>query len=62
MRVNPGLKSRFSETLHFPDFSPSDAAQLLRMQLQREYGLGLAPEAEEALEALMARVGHSWWS
>lgn len=56
MAVNPGLKSRFSTRLHFPDFSPEDAAQLLVLTLQREYSLELGPEAEGALMGLAQQV------
>jgi len=45
LTVNPGLKSRFSERLLFPDFSVDDAVQLLKMQLDKSYGLELSPEA-----------------
>ncbi|KAG2492324.1 hypothetical protein HYH03_009275 [Edaphochlamys debaryana] len=47
MAVNPGLKSRFSQLLHFPDFTAPDAAALLRQQLGRD-GLELAAEVTQA--------------
>ncbi|GFR50032.1 hypothetical protein Agub_g12193 [Astrephomene gubernaculifera] len=56
MRVNPGLKSRFSQRLHFPDFTPADAASLLRLQLRRDYGMELAAEAEAQLEGMAAEL------
>ncbi|KXZ51992.1 hypothetical protein GPECTOR_10g1014 [Gonium pectorale] len=56
MSVNPGLKSRFSQRLHFPDFSAADAAALLRLQLRKEYGLELVAEAEAGLEGLAAEL------
>eukprot|EP00198_Chlamydomonas_reinhardtii_P002822 XP_001692158.1 predicted protein [Chlamydomonas reinhardtii] len=52
MSVNPGLKSRFSQRLHFPDFTPADAAQLLVLQLRKEYGLELGGGAVEALPGM----------
>ncbi|KAG2423774.1 hypothetical protein HXX76_015050 [Chlamydomonas incerta] len=52
MSVNPGLKSRFSQRLHFPDFSPADAAQLLALQLRKEYGLELGGDAAAALPGM----------
>lgn len=55
MAVNPGLKSRFSEKLHFRDFSAEEACQLLRGQLRRD-SLQLAADAEAALPGLMQQV------
>ena len=57
LEVNPGLKSRFSQRLFFPDFTVKDAVQLYRKRLDQEYGLGLTPGAEEALPGLMVQVG-----
>jgi hypothetical protein len=57
MSANPGLKSRFSEKLHFPDFDAADAAELLRSRLLRDCGLGLDGEAEAALPGLTDKVG-----
>jgi hypothetical protein len=51
-----GLKSRFSEKLHFPDFTVEDTVQLVRQRLVREYDLTLAPDAEAALPQLAAQV------
>ncbi|PNH08303.1 NFX1-type zinc finger-containing protein 1 [Tetrabaena socialis] len=56
MTVNPGLKSRFSQRLHFPDFTPADAASLLRLQLRKEYGLELERTADAALEGLAGEL------
>ncbi|KAG2495742.1 hypothetical protein HYH03_006339 [Edaphochlamys debaryana] len=56
MAVNPGLKSRFSQVLHFPDFSAEDAAALLRQQLGRD-GLELAAEVtQEALVGMAQQL------
>lgn len=58
LAVNPGLKSRFSERLVFPDFSVADAVQLLVLQLTgKQYGLELSPEAQQQLPGLMQEVG-----
>jgi hypothetical protein len=59
MGVNPGLKSRFSQRLHFPDFSPADAAQLLALQLRKEYALELDAGAAEALPGMAEQVRSS---
>jgi hypothetical protein len=63
LAVNPGLKSRFSERLVFPDFSVADAVQLLQLQLAKE-GPELDPGAQTALPGLMEKVGGKWlcWS
>ncbi len=55
--MNPGLKSRFSQRLFFPDFSVADAVQLYRMQLDKEYDMVLSPAADAALPGLMEQVG-----
>jgi hypothetical protein len=59
MAVNPGLKSRFSQRLHFPDFSAEDAATLLRMQLRKEYGMELTEAAQRELPAMAQQVRRS---
>jgi hypothetical protein len=57
LAVNPGLKSRFSERLVFPDFSVEDAVQLLVMQLTgKQYGLELSADAQQQLPGLMQKV------
>jgi hypothetical protein len=56
MVVNPGLKSRFSEKLHFPDFSVDDAGHLLLLELGKQYDLRLSPAAERELPQLMHQV------
>lgn len=63
LAVNPGLKSRFSERLVFPDFSAEDAVQLLRQDLERTSGLELSTEAMQQLPDLMQQaswVMHCW--
>jgi hypothetical protein len=61
LRVNPGLKSRFSEKLHFPDFTPEDACKLLQLELGRQYELELSPEALEQLPTLMQQASLEDW-
>ena len=56
MTVNPGLRSRFSQKIFFPDFNCEDACQLLKLQLRREYELALSPDAATLLPGLMQRV------
>lgn len=57
LAVNPGLKSRFSQRLVFPDFSVDDAVQLLLQQLTgKGYGLELSVGAQQQLPGLMQQV------
>lgn len=50
IEANPGLKSRFSRYLHFPDYEPQDLLAIFEKYV-REGGYRLAPEArEKALE------------
>eukprot|EP00884_Botryococcus_braunii_P010997 jgi/Botrbrau1/1989/Bobra.0052s0031.1 len=51
--VNPGLKSRVSQKLHFPDFSVDDACKLLRILLKDD-DLSLSADAAKALESQMS--------
>ena len=60
LRVNPGLKSRFSEKLHLPDFTPEDACELMQLELGRGYELELSPQALEQLPMLMHQVSMQW--
>lgn len=55
MAVNPGLKSRFSEKLHFPDFGSEDACKMFRTQLSK-YGMDMSEEIKAHLPALMDEV------
>ncbi|GFH10324.1 uncharacterized protein HaLaN_05615, partial [Haematococcus lacustris] len=52
----PGLQSRFSERLHFPDFSCKDACSLLRKQVETKHGLELDPQALTGLPDLMQQL------
>lgn len=56
LSVNPGLKSRFSERLAFPDFTAKDAVQLLKQQLGSQYSLEMSAEADARLPGLMQQV------
>jgi hypothetical protein len=56
LAVNPGLKSRFSERLVFPDFDAEDAVKLLKMQLDKSYGLEISTAAAAGLPGLMQKV------
>eukprot|EP00775_Hariotina_reticulata_P004272 gene4272-4525_t len=56
LAVNPGLKSRFSERLTFPDFDKEDAVKLLKMQLDKSYGLEMSTAAAADLPVLMQKL------
>ncbi|GAA4128316.1 AAA family ATPase [Actinomadura keratinilytica] len=48
--ANPGLKSRISRTIEFPDYSPSELVEIVRRTADR-YGFRLADATREALLA-----------
>ena len=56
MSCNPGLKSRFSERLHFPDFTADDTVAMLRTLLLKEYSLEMDVEAADALPNLANQI------
>jgi hypothetical protein len=56
MKAAPGLKSRFSQKLHFPDFTPEAAVALVVAQCRKGLGLELDERAAEVLPALTAEV------
>lgn len=56
MEANPGLASRFPETLHFPNFGVDDCCRLFQSSLKREFGTDLAPDAESALQELLPPI------
>lgn len=56
MAANPGLKSRFSEKLHFPDFTQEAATKLLLGKLSRDYALEPEQAAMERLPGLMDQL------
>ncbi len=60
MGANRGLKSRFSQRLHFPNFGPNDAATLLASKLGTEYGLEMGADAKAGVRGLMKRVRTTW--
>jgi hypothetical protein len=48
---NPGLESRFTNFLNFPDYSAEELAEIFR-RMAAASGLVCAPEAEEKVQAL----------
>lgn len=56
MQCNPGLRSRFSEILHFSDLSVEHAETLFRLRLQLEYGLELSEPAGIELYSMVQKV------
>lgn len=58
LHSNPGLSSRFPETIRFPDYSPEELGQILRLFVQ-DAGYRLAPDAERrAGEVIRERWEH----
>ncbi len=56
---NPGLRSRFPITIHFPDYSPAELAAIgVGMWRERQYEL--SPDAQIYLERLLLR--HDWFA
>lgn len=49
IKANPGLKSRFQKTLHFPDYSAQDLYQVF-IKLCKENDYKLSPEASDYLK------------
>lgn len=56
MESNPGLASRFPETLHFPNFGVDDCCHLFKSVLKRGYSTELAPGAAEVLRELLPPI------
>lgn len=56
MEANPGLASRFPETLHFPNFSVDDCCRLLDSSLKNGFSTELAPDAATALRELLPPI------
>jgi hypothetical protein len=55
LKSNPGLGSRFSNEIAFPDWGVPEALQMLRLKLGKE-DMALHPAAEAQLEALTAKL------
>ncbi|MEW5300661.1 MAG: hypothetical protein WDW36_003575 [Sanguina aurantia] len=55
MQANPGLKSRFSEKLRFPDFGCADACKLFERQIDTR-GLDMTEETRAGLPWLMDQL------
>lgn len=53
MGSNPGLASRFPETIHFENFGVDDSCRLLESSLKKTFGTELAPEAAAELRELV---------
>lgn len=52
--ANPGLQSRFSRTINFPDYSAEDLEKIFRLNLDK-FKYVMTPEAEVALKRLLER-------
>lgn len=60
MEANPGLASRFPETLHFPNFLVDDCCRMLEAGLRRDFSTELAPDAAESLGELLTPLVEVW--
>uniref|UniRef100_A0A7S0VPX4 AAA+ ATPase domain-containing protein n=1 Tax=Hemiselmis tepida TaxID=464990 RepID=A0A7S0VPX4_9CRYP len=58
LNVNQGLRSRFSEKLHFRDISPETACDMFETKLKQNHGLALdlPPEGAAAVLSLTRRL------
>ncbi len=56
MEANPGLASRFPETLHFPNFGVDDCCRLLDSSLKNGFSTELAPDAVAELRELLPPI------
>lgn len=56
MGSNPGLASRFPETLHFPNFGVDDCCRLFESSLKREHSTELATDAAVTLRELLPPI------
>jgi hypothetical protein len=56
LKVNPGLRSRFSDKVLFENIVPDVAASMLVHKLKDMHGLDLDPDAHNALEAFCQRL------
>lgn len=64
MQSNPGLASRFPETLHFPSFDVQDSSRLLEAALKKGFNTDFTPDAAATLPELLpplvqVRASHS---
>lgn len=55
INTNPGLKSRFTRYIDFPDYSPSELAKIYMMRMEK-YGFSLTPDARARLEEIMGNA------
>lgn len=56
MESNPGLASRFPDTINFENFGVDDACRLLESSLKNTFGTELAPEASALLQESLLPV------
>lgn len=58
MEANPGLASRFPETLRFNNFSVDDCCALLTSALKRQFSTQLSPEGKSMLRETLTPLVH----
>ena len=57
LRQNPGLRSRFALTIHFPDYTPEELVAIAEMMLRRR-DYQLTPDGRAALRQILR--GRGW--
>lgn len=55
LNSNPGLSSRFSRTIEFPDYTPAELTQIF-VSMTETNGYRLSPQAEEAASQVIERA------
>lgn len=58
MEANPGLASRFPDTLRFKNFSVDDCCVLLTSALKTQFSTHLSPEAKAMLRETLIPLVH----
>lgn len=56
MQANPGLASRFPDTLHFPSFDVTDCSRLLEAALKKGFNTDFTPDTVAELPGLLPRL------
>lgn len=55
VETNPGLKSRFTRYIEFPDYSAEELCDIYKMRVKK-YGFVMTPEADKKLDEVMRNM------
>ena len=58
IQANPGLRSRFPKTIHFPDYTDDELVAIFRSMAERNH-YGVANDAAEALRRTLSAIDRS---